>query len=152
MPRKFRKSKRIDVRGAEEWQRVLLAFGPVGVIKMHPANVLDLLSTHDEQWREWWSAYRKEILARWREMFRGTMPWGWWEFEAPRWDDNRFSSWSLRLPAPRLKIGGSGVYRHDRQAYLPVHASGCYVLIDVIPAYPPIFESEAAYMARHGLT
>jgi len=151
MPRKFRKSKRKNIHAIAEWQRVLLAFGPTGVIKMHQENKFDLVMTRAEQWAEWWSICREEILATWQGMFPETMPWAWWEFDAPRWADNRFSAWSLRLPDPRLKIAGSGIYRHDRQAYLPAHASGCYVLIEIDQGNLPIFESEVEYMQRHNL-
>ncbi|HBG18829.1 MAG TPA: hypothetical protein DDY32_06010 [Desulfobulbaceae bacterium] len=148
MPRKLRRSKRNNVHGVEEWQRVLLAFGPAGVLEMHPAKKFDLMTTRPEKWREWWLSQREEIRAAWHGMFPETMPWAWWEFEAPRWNDRRFSAWSSRLPAPRLKISGSGVYRHDKQAYLPVHHSGCYALIEISVDDPPVFESEVEYMRR----
>lgn len=151
MPRKFKKSKRKNLHEIGEWQRVLLAFGPAGVSHMHLENRFDLMVTRANQWMTWWSVSREEILATWQDMFPGSLPWAWWEFEAPRWDDSRFSAWSFRLPAPRLKIGGSGVYRHDRQAYLPVHASGRYALIDVDSTNPPVFESEIEYIRRHEL-
>ena len=151
MPRKFRKYKRNNVHDIKEWQRVLLAFGPAGVIELHQENKFDLLMTRVDRWKEWWLTYRDEILTPWNGMFPETMPWAWWEFEAPRWNDSRFSAWSLRLPAPRLKISGSGVYRHDKQSYLPTHSSGCYVLIDVDSGNPPVFESETEYMQKHNL-
>lgn len=151
MPRKIKKSKRKNLYGVEDWQRALLAFGPAGVEAMHPAKKFALIINRHEKWAEWWAVCREELLADWGSMFPETMPWAWWEFEAPRWSDPRFLAWSGRLPAPRIKLSGSGAYRHDRLAYVPAHTAGQYQLVDINETDPPVFESEVSYLRRHGI-
>jgi hypothetical protein len=82
-----------------------------------------------------WHLVRESVLARWAVEQPGARPWAWWALE----------------PHPlRQQIGGTG---HPAPEY--IHAepdrgvSQYWSGLD--PADPPVFESEAAYLDRHGL-
>ena len=87
------------------------------------------------------SAWRKEragILELFEQDKPGHRPWAWWFFDAP---------------SPRLKIGGQGVPVWEKYpAVKPCYFMG-------IPEYfedndesdPLLYESESAYLKRHGL-
>ena len=113
----------------------------------------------------------------------GTRPSCWWQFDAPRWqDDDCFGHGEL--PEPRLRLGGQGTPCHEVLNYAPEFERGVPTswvdgwsieyyngrAIDVHgnpigteyhdghfpaerfdPNDPPQFESEAAYLDRHGL-
>jgi hypothetical protein len=79
---------------------------------------------------------KADILKTWCRQHPGSRPWAWWRFEAPE---------------PRRRVGGQG----EQQA--GIHDEGAFGL----PGYwneetldaddPPVFESEASYLERHGL-
>jgi len=102
---------------------------------------------------DYWREYGAAIVEDWIEERRpGTRPSCWWEFDAPRWQGHR------RVPEPRLQVGGSGV---SRRQLGPVHDFDPYHNLryglprwwatNPTSCYPPHFESEAAYLDRHGL-
>jgi hypothetical protein len=82
---------------------------------------------------ELWAANRDDVLREWIRDYPGTRPYAWWQHDAPE---------------PRRRIGGSGLVRNERHAYgLPTDAD--WRVVD--PNNPPSFESQAAYLDRHGL-
>ena len=95
-----------------------------------------------------WQEHGPAILTSWIEAKPGTRPSCWWKFDAPE---------------NRRRLGGTGDPLHDVSAYVPDHHLGIptdWVLPDgldadrgapVDPADPPIFESQAAFLDRHGL-
>lgn len=83
---------------------------------------------------ELWAEHGEAILADWVRHSPGCRPWPWWAFESPE---------------PRKQIGGTGVADWiEFPAVVPALAWG-------IPCRwhggDPVFESQAAYLARLGL-
>lgn len=100
-----------------------------------------------------WTISRKKILGSWISSHPGTRPYAWWCFDAPE---------------ARRRVGGTGTPKHEVLKYAPAYVFG-------IPRYwitpqdtgilgkagfkgkpvdindPPLFESQAAYLERHGL-
>lgn len=102
-----------------------------------------------------WEDHRAGILADWITTKPGTRPSCWWRFDAPRLDPKKHGRWSRTVLAPRLietrrKLCGDGKPLHEVLAYAPAHHYG-------IPAWcgdpdnPPEFETQRAYLKRHGL-
>src|SRR4051812_11143425 len=54
---------------------------PMALGSHHPAHG----STSDNDLHALWLALRDELVGDWVASSPGTRPWGWWEFEAPRW-------------------------------------------------------------------
>jgi len=53
---------------------------------------------------------------------------------------------------PRLRLGGTGVPDWERFAYVPQFQYGIPAnIVEIDPADPPRYESQAAYLRRHGL-
>lgn len=103
----------------------------------------------------YWNEHRRAILADWIKAKPGTRPSCWWRYEAPRLDPAQLGRWSRTVLAPRLietrrKLCGEGMPLHEALNYAPSHHYG-------IPAWfgdpdnPPAFESQRAYLRRHGL-
>lgn len=100
-----------------------------------------------------WTLSRKKILGLWISRHPGTRPYAWWCFDAPE---------------TRQRVGGTGTPKHEILKYEPACVFG-------IPRYwitsqdigiltrpgckgkaldtsdPPLYESQAAYLERHGL-
>jgi len=101
-----------------------------------------------------WLISRKKVLRSWINSHPGTRPYAWWCFDAPD---------------VRQRVGGTGTPKHEVLQY----AAAC---VFGIPRYwvtpqdvgilggragfrakpldkndPPLFESQAAYLERHGL-
>lgn len=102
-----------------------------------------------------WHKYGEEVLATWIKQHPGTRPSTWWRFDAPRvngdfLDELRrhgFDDWVLAHPQPRAVVGGTGT-----PGARPESSFG--ILRDwwtVDPSDPPLIESQAAYLKRHGL-
>lgn len=92
------------------------------------------VGTIEPAWREHGAA----ILADWIEDRPGTRPACWWRFDAS---------------GPRLRLGGTGTTCPERW---PAHAPLLRLGIETMWATvdqddPPRFESQAAFLARHGL-
>jgi hypothetical protein len=121
--------------------------------------------------RQIWLELRDEILDAWIAERPGTRPYGWWEFDAPRW---RPEAWCRDLSAevaawfcePRRRVGGIGTPTYDVLNVMPEFAFG--VPTSWVSRYdelhyegftglapraddPPRFESQASYLDRHGL-
>lgn len=100
-----------------------------------------------------WSRVRNSVLKSWIAEHPGTRPYAWWCFDTP---------------GVRDRIGGTGTPKHEVLKYAPVYDFG-------VPRYwitkrditllrkagfkgkpldssnPPLFESQAAFLERHGL-
>lgn len=100
-----------------------------------------------------WSRVRNSVLRTWIAEHPGTRPYAWWCFDAP---------------GVRERVGGTGTPKHEVLKYAPVYDFG-------IPKYwitqqditlrrkagfkgkpldknnPPLYESQAAFLQRHGL-
>jgi hypothetical protein len=108
--------------------------------------------------RELWAAHRDMVLPLWVREHPGTRPRLWWLCDAPEL---------------RRRLGGTGMPIYEVFGYTPCFDHGvpdhwlqqsdvdCYrnhmkpPIYITAPAYdpddPPVFESEAAYLDRHGL-
>jgi hypothetical protein len=105
--------------------------------------------------RRLWSMFGAEITEEHIREYPGTRPLRWWQFDAPK---------------PRQRLGGVGTPRHDRLADAEHYVLGvpdAWITADDVRTYrligsdlgvpaldpsdPPLFESEAAYLKRHGI-
>ena len=100
-----------------------------------------------------WAEHRTALLRAWIEEFPGRRPEMWWRVDAPRQAKGRWPGrrWDGTLPEPRERLGGSGTPAWEAMAIAPAFPLGVPDLVDVDPADPSLFESQAAYLRRHGL-
>jgi hypothetical protein len=132
----------------------------------------------DGAWEPWsarclWVENEAELLQEWMatDAGAGCRPDAWWRYRAPRaplgthqgvWYDGP-------LPEPRRRLGGTGTPRSDVLADVPMFCLGVparWLTVDDFrtwpqlaargaeaydPADPPLFESQASYLERHGL-
>jgi hypothetical protein len=100
-----------------------------------------------------WGAHREQLLRWWIRARPGTRPWAWWALEAPPADGEAHRAWPQC--DPRQRAGGTGVAVRDRYpCYLDGGGWGLpvsWIAATLDPADPPRFESEPAYLRRHGL-
>jgi hypothetical protein len=60
--------------------------------------------------------------------------------------------WDGKLAEPRKRLGGVGTPSHEAYDIVPLYSLGIPNLwVEIDPENPPIFESQAAYLERHGL-
>lgn len=125
---------------------------------------------------EAWAEYGAEIVERWAVDHPGTRPTCWWRFTAPKLtpehpivqaDALAWPALLADLPAPRLRLGGTGTPDYERLAIVPEFQRGLpvrwitddllrtYELIGSpldVPAYDPldrpVYESEPANLRR----
>lgn len=107
-----------------------------------------------EEKRQIWGTYRDEILSDWITEKPGTRPPLWWGFDAPRDSDlMKGTAWAGTFPVSRERRGGKGKTMTEKYpAIIPSFQMG-------IPASwyktddddPPVYESQASYLERHGL-
>lgn len=102
-----------------------------------------------------WEDHRAGILADWIKTKPGTRPVMWWRYDAPRLDPEKLGRWSRTVVAPRLietrrKLRGEGKPLHEALAYAPAHHYGIPDWFGD-PDNPPEFETQRAYLKRHGL-
>lgn len=109
-----------------------------------------------------WREFSKIVLGLWITDWPGTRPPAWWKFDAPRMAPGRWPAAWL-LPEPRQRLGGIGTAAFEVLAVVPAFDRGIpdawigrddgwqlsRELLD--PDDAPMFESEAAYLDRHGL-
>jgi hypothetical protein len=81
-----------------------------------------------------WADVEASLLPEFLKLHPCTRPWSWWRDAAPE---------------PRRRIGGSG--RRERNASLEFGVPHDIWWKDVDPDNPPVYESQAAYLQRHGL-
>lgn len=135
-----RKSRRRRRRNAEEspWLLEKLASGhDFAFLEGRPVSLSPGLPV---SFSESWQRLRGQILADWIREHPGTRPWAWWAFEASE---------------PRRQIAGGEARQPDQETGRP----GDQALWRGIPpcwgaaqfADPPLYETEAEYLARLGL-
>jgi hypothetical protein len=100
---------------------------------------------------DFWLTHGEEITADWAVTRPGTRPSFWWKFSAPRW-----ATWDAALGEPRAQVGGAGEAVHRRSCALRLNLLHYAIGVSqewrgTDPADPPMVESQAAYLRRHGL-
>lgn len=111
-------------------------------------------ATADGQGVRLWRLHGAKIVAEWAARHPGTRPSIWWTLDAPRQPAGRHKGWIWdgRLVEPRKRLGGVGRPAHEVDATFPEYRLGIPVHWATISAKsPPKFESQAAYLQRHGL-
>jgi hypothetical protein len=109
--------------------------------------------------RALWDEHGPAIMEEWIRAHPGTRPSWWWIFDSPRmstadldlhgWADCYFARY---LPDGRKRLGGSGTPAHELENLVPHFPLGIPDdFRDVDPNDPPVYESQAAYLLRHGL-
>lgn len=104
-----------------------------------------------------WIIYGARITERFAQRTPGTRPSRWWLYTAPRiqgpllakFREEGFGEWVESYTLWRDRVGGQGT-----PARCPASRLGLPVAWwadDFDPADPPIFESQAAFLKRHGL-
>jgi hypothetical protein len=101
-----------------------------------------------------WNQYREVILAEHVKQNPGTRPALFWKYDCPRLPMGTFPGcfYDGKLPEPRKRLGGVGTPDYLVKCTKP---SFSYGIADIWAGIdeddPPIFESQAAYLKRHGL-
>jgi hypothetical protein len=143
-------------------------------IDTHPADA-DALAIfcrrRDEMTlRALWGEHRDEVLAEWIAEAPGTRPWAWWQLEAPeprrRLGGIGTEKWvGLPAHAPVYAFGIPAAWtdewetRYYSGRAVDIHGQPIgqefrghdFRGVAIDPDDPPRFESEAAYLDRHGL-
>jgi hypothetical protein len=109
-----------------------------------------------------WESARDEIVQAWVKAHPGIQPFTWWSADAPKW---RLEDMPKRIAIPYLPFGLPSAFvdswaveyyngrRRDVHGerigteYHEGHFSG----LAIDPTDPPRYESQAAYLQRHGL-
>jgi hypothetical protein len=101
-----------------------------------------------------WRQHAAEFLPEFIRKNPGRRPVAWWLFDAPRQPD-RGSGWYYEgtLPEPRRLLGGKGSTPWDAGiAVVPCFSCALPCAWEGYdPTDPPTFESQAAFLQRHGL-
>jgi hypothetical protein len=103
---------------------------------------------------ELWKLHREVILNEHIKENPGTRPALWWRFDAPRLPIGTFPGchWDGQLPQPRERLGGTGTAAYEVISVGPGFAYGIAdTWVGIDSDDPPFFESQAAYLKRHGL-
>jgi hypothetical protein len=101
-----------------------------------------------------WDEHGASVLAEWIEARPGSRPRTWWRFDAPRMAAGMFPGcfYDGQLPSPRLFLGGAGCPDFEALNIVPHLELGrpdSWLGFDADD--PPMFESQAQYLDRHGL-
>ena len=107
-----------------------------------------------EALRELWGRARGEVITGWLRDHPGTRPAVWWRLDAPRQllGTHGGCFFDGKLQQPRKQLSGAGCDASAISAYMPSYKSGlpkCWAGRE--EGDPPVFESQAAYLQRHGL-
>jgi hypothetical protein len=119
-----------------------------------------------------WRDLGDQLLPAFVQRHPGRRPRCWWDYEAPRQPLGTWPGWWLdgKLSQPRERVGGTGDPDFEHLAVLPHYEYGMpatwlddywsdrlrrdrpgFTGRAYHPGDPPTFESQAAYLARHGL-
>jgi hypothetical protein len=104
--------------------------------------------------RELWSRARGEVLTGWLRDRPGSRPSIWWRLDAPRQllGTHGGAFYDGKFEQPRKQLSGAGCDASLISAYMPSYESGLPTSwAGYEEADPPVFESQAAYLRRHGL-
>lgn len=140
----------MPTKRAKKTRTIKLDIHPVHLDMLYDKPVGKSFAAIQGPSKEDWNAHKAEILSYWIRKHPGTRPSYWWQFEAPE---------------PRRRLGGVGQAAHEVLNYVESYAYGLPTLwVDneyigepeqglqpIDPGDPPRFESQAAYLARHGL-
>src|SRR5438045_3025684 len=135
----FTKRQALDA-DAQAWLRGM----PCGFFEFQDDAALEAL----------WSEHGGDIVEEHVEESPGTRPSRWWEFDAPRSKRGTYPGrfYDGQLCEPRLRVGGIGTPAYECRAVVPSFSYGLPdIWVGIDEDDPPIFESQAAYLKRHGL-
>lgn len=104
--------------------------------------------------KQLWEEYGDTFLPEFIQKNPGRRPVGWWLYDAPRQPHGGTKCyWEGKLVEPRRQLGGKG--RTPWDAGLAIAPSFEYGVpiswVHFDESAPPLFESQAAYLERHGL-
>ena len=105
--------------------------------------------------RDLWNEHRETILASWVLTNPGTRPSMWWRYDAPRASAataGKFAGTPTgeRMIEPRALLTGEGKPLHEASNHGPAYWYGIPTWCGSLDA-PPTFETQHAYLKRHGL-
>ncbi len=118
--------------------------------------LIDFRYFDTDEWQGQWVKHRDTVLREWVRLHPGSRPSTWWAVDAPE---------------PRRRLAGIGTPSHERLAHAEHYVLGVpdqWITQDQVciyrehmdtelgipaldPENPPVYESEAAYLARLGL-
>ena len=97
-----------------------------------------------------WDLHKDEILPRWIKKNPWTRPFAWWELDAP-WNEKRkpeiHRGYKKYFPKVRKMVNGRG--KLNLGLFYQFGVPCDWAEIDT--ADPPLYETEGAYLKRHGL-
>lgn len=104
--------------------------------------------------RQLWRSHGALVLAEWIGARPGSRPRTWWRFDAPRMAAGVFPGcfYDGQLPSPRMFLAGAGCPDFEALNIVPHFELGRpdnWLGFDADD--PPMFESQALYLDRHGL-
>jgi len=108
---------------------------------------------HDDYLADLWKAHGDAVVADHVEDYPGTRPARWWEHDAPRLPLGTYpgAGYDGELPEPRKRLGGTGTPAYEVKCVKPSFSFGIpNIWAGIDKNDPPIFESQAAYLKRHG--
>jgi len=137
MPRKRAKVKN-RIEKPAPWLIQYLTFGEIPGSKQEGVLECFQLRGNRQNEKKIWKKYHDLILSSWLQNRPGTRPFAWWKFEASE---------------PRKQVSGKGVLVREKfPAIVPRFTFGVPCdWYQVNEDNPPMFESEATYLKRHGL-
>ena len=109
---------------------------------------------YDGSLRKLWDEHGTAVLTEWIEARPGGRPRTWWRFDAPRMAAGMFPGcfYDGQLPSPRMFLAGAGCPDFEALNIVPHFELGRpdnWLGFDADD--PPMFESQALYLDRHGL-
>jgi hypothetical protein len=125
----------------------------------------------EEFLKQLWQDHGESIVEEHVTQWPGTRPARWWQYDAPRSPRGTYPGcfYDGKLPEPRERLGGVGTPNYEALCYVPSFSfgipdgwidqsdvayygkSGTFKGVAIDPDDPPLFESEATYLKRHGL-
>jgi hypothetical protein len=165
MPIKRRHNKRCEdlSEEAEQWLR-----GKNDGLGFFPYSLTD------QEFADLWAEHGDRIIEEHVAEFPGTRPYRWWQYDAPRIPIGTYPDcyYDAKLAEPRRRLGGVGTPCHECLAHVPDFSCGLpttwvsqrdveyytgtargstFEGVAIDAEDPPIYESQAAYLERHGL-
>jgi hypothetical protein len=130
-----------------------------------------MLQRGGSQLKAIWKAVNRELLNDWIKQNPCSRPWAWWEWDAPRAEPRQrlggtgTPDYEVLAYVPHFDHGipTGWITKFDEAYYngraLDIHGNpigtehkeGDFSGVAIDPTDPPTFESEAAYLQRHGL-
>jgi hypothetical protein len=101
-----------------------------------------------------WLDHGDYIVEEHVEESPGTRPALWRLYDAPRLPIGTFPRcyYDGKKPMPRKRLGGTGTPEHEVRNVVPYFDHGIpSALVSIDDDDPPTFESQAAYLKRHGM-